>query len=160
MCFILNLKSAFAEGFSRSHSQSLSLSQEFASGRSPQRLMPDNGLRHQRSESLLTGIRPYGASQNNPLYTPTRDRSVDSLEQEIMRLQEVIREREAEIAVLEKSPSKLPESEDPQSKDTQSLNAELSELRDSLAQDLVDGNQNGNGLEKRSSIGRLNELMR
>lgn len=127
-----------------------------------QRLIPSNGLRHQRSESLLTSIRPndnhYG---NSTLLSPTSDRSLESLEQEIMRLQEVIREREAEIVVLENSIQKnSSEADTAGSLNNRSLQYELSEFRDSLQQDLASDSGNLDLPNKRTSIGRFNELMR
>ena len=38
-----------------------------------------------------------------PSLTPARERSIPSLEQEIMRLQEVLKDREGEISLLEES---------------------------------------------------------
>jgi hypothetical protein len=123
--------------------------------------MPNNSLRHQRSESLLASIRPVGTMLTAPtLSGVVRDRSLDSLEQEIMRLQEVIREREAEIAILEKSTLEKTSPGIEIKVENGSLESELSKLRTSLEQDLVNGNNALNASDRRTSIGRLDELMR
>ncbi|KIM26341.1 hypothetical protein M408DRAFT_330691 [Serendipita vermifera MAFF 305830] len=98
----------------RSQSQSQSLSQELSSARTPKHSMssvngagisPDSpassaggGRGHAPKLSLLA---PVSAPQTPS--TEDRGRSVQSLEKEIMRLQEVLKEREAEIGALEGS---------------------------------------------------------
>ena len=60
-------------------------------------------LSHSHSHSLQAfGLRP-NLSISMPSLTPPNERSVASLEQEIMRLQEVLKDREAEITLLEES---------------------------------------------------------
>ncbi|KAJ8482105.1 hypothetical protein ONZ45_g15070 [Pleurotus djamor] len=91
---------------SRSLSQSLSLSQELSSARSRQASFSSHGTSSSHSPSN-------SHSANGPFPSPrpnlsislpnTNERSVSSLETEIMRLQEVLKEREAEIALLETS---------------------------------------------------------
>jgi DNA repair exonuclease SbcCD ATPase subunit len=78
----------------KSLSQSLSLSQELSSVRSRKASTSSHGT----SSSLSMSPRPSLSLLVNP-----NERSVQSLEQEIMRLQEVLKERESEITVLEQS---------------------------------------------------------
>ncbi|KAG8753634.1 hypothetical protein FRC14_005867 [Serendipita sp. 396] len=98
----------------RSQSQSPSLSQELSSARTPKHsltnlsmngvslgsLSPASATATTPKISLLGSSAPSSAPQ-----TPSDDRgrSVQSLEKEIMRLQEVLQEREAEISALETS---------------------------------------------------------
>ncbi|KAF9012100.1 kinesin-domain-containing protein [Hymenopellis radicata] len=93
---------------SRSLSQSQSLSQELSSVHSRKTSSSSHSSSHSRSESnststlnsLLLGTRP-----NLSISVPNgnSERSVSSLETEIMRLQEVLKERESEIMALEAS---------------------------------------------------------
>jgi hypothetical protein len=93
----------------RSHSQSLSLSQELSSARLFHRSTGSPMLRHQRSESLLGSH--YSKRPEVVISTPEPDfsvlahheRTVTSLKSEVLRLQDVIQERENEIASLEKA---------------------------------------------------------
>ena len=75
-----------------------------------------HSLSHSHSHSISTlqafGLRP-NLSISMPSLTPPNERSVASLEQEIMRLQEVLKDREAEITLLEES---LKESQEDQVK--------------------------------------------
>ncbi|THH18433.1 hypothetical protein EUX98_g8959 [Antrodiella citrinella] len=81
----------------RSLSQSVSLSQELSSARSRQTSISSHGT--SSSISLPSPHRPnLSISVSSP-----NERSVQSLEQEIMRLQEVLKERETEITALEGS---------------------------------------------------------
>ncbi|EKM55284.1 uncharacterized protein PHACADRAFT_184096 [Phanerochaete carnosa HHB-10118-sp] len=80
----------------RSMSQSLSLSQELSSARSRKTSTSSHGT--SSSLSLSPGSKP-----SLSLHVGPNERSVQSLEQEIMRLQEVLKEREAEISALEQS---------------------------------------------------------
>lgn len=81
----------------RSLSQSQSLSQELSSARSRMLSSPEiNGFGGRRSPSGPRG----NLSISLPI-GPAHERSVASLEKEIMRLQEVLKERESEISTLE-----------------------------------------------------------
>jgi kinesin family protein 4/21/27 len=80
----------------RSQSQSQSLSQELYSARSRMQSLPNVNGHASRSPS---SPRP-NLSISLPI-GPGQERSVASLEKEIMRLQEVLKEREAEIMTLE-----------------------------------------------------------
>ena len=80
----------------RSLSQSQSLSQELSSVHS-RKPSSSAGSSHSRSNSYSM-LRPAISLPPTPV-----ERSVTSLEKEIMRLQEVLREREVEITTLEKS---------------------------------------------------------
>lgn len=93
----------------RSQSQSQSLSQELSSARSPR-----HSLRRSHTSGSLSSLLIASAQANGSLSVPPvpslpglnvnhAERSVDSLEKEIMRLQEVLKEREAEISALEDS---------------------------------------------------------
>ncbi|KAI0094064.1 kinesin [Irpex rosettiformis] len=81
---------------SRSISQSVSLSQELSSARSRKTSISSHSA--SSSVSLSSFSRPNLSLNVNP-----NERSVQSLEQEIMRLQEVLKERETEITALEQS---------------------------------------------------------
>ena len=87
----------------RSLSQSPSLSQELSSARSPKHSLtgrPDNLAIP--SSTLLSPPLVYPTS--SPITdSPSGERTAASLEKEIMRLQEVLKEREAEIDTLEQS---------------------------------------------------------
>ncbi|KAJ7578389.1 kinesin domain-containing protein [Mycena floridula] len=94
----------------RSLSQSQSLSQELSSVHSRKTSFSSYGTNgsHSPSNSLpgsATHLRPNLSISlpSNGMVTPSSERSALSLEKEIMRLQEVLREREAEISVLENS---------------------------------------------------------
>jgi len=92
----------------RSLSQSQSLSQELSSARTPKLSLTANlnGLVSPQigsmtpKLSLLVPPNTNGIPNPTP-GTPTDGRTVQSLEKEIMRLQEVLKEREMEIGVLE-----------------------------------------------------------
>ncbi|KAG1756320.1 kinesin domain-containing protein [Suillus paluster] len=84
--------------------QSLSLSQELSSARSREPSVSSHGS--SGSISYSPSHRPnlsISLSNLNGVTTPTEQRSAVSMEKEIMRLQEVLREREAEISALESS---------------------------------------------------------
>ncbi|KAG1778505.1 kinesin-domain-containing protein [Suillus placidus] len=84
--------------------QSLSLSQELSSVRSREASVSSQGSSGSVSHSPLH--RPnlsISLSSVTGATTPTEQRSAVSMEKEIMRLQEVLREREAEISALESS---------------------------------------------------------
>ena len=92
----------------RSLSQSQSLSQELSSARTPKLSLtanPNTGSPQTTGPaapklSLLVPPSTNGVPTPGP-GTPTDGRTVQSLEKEIMRLQEVLKERETEIGVLE-----------------------------------------------------------
>ena len=92
----------------RSLSQSPSLSQELSSVRSPKLSLTS------RPDSLAiptsTLLSPPISHPNQPPTpeSPNGERSAASLEKEIMRLQEVLKEREAEISTLEQSLKEKP----------------------------------------------------
>ncbi|KAL0946833.1 hypothetical protein HGRIS_013002 [Hohenbuehelia grisea] len=91
---------------SRSLSQSQSLSQELSSARSRKASFSSHGTgsSHSPSHSLSTYTSMVGSRPNTAASLPGNpERSVASLENEIMRLQDVLKEREAEIGVLETS---------------------------------------------------------
>ncbi|KAG2364519.1 kinesin [Suillus spraguei] len=81
--------------------QSLSLSQELSSARSRETSISSHGSSGSVSHSPLH--RPNLSISLSGTTTPIEQRSAVSMEKEIMRLQEVLREREAEISTLESS---------------------------------------------------------
>ncbi|CAK5265252.1 unnamed protein product [Mycena citricolor] len=92
----------------RSLSQSQSLSQELSSAHSRKTSFSTSSS-HSPSNSYSSFLAPHSRPNLSitlppPVMSPgLNERSVSSLEKEIMRLQEVLKEREAEIAVLEVS---------------------------------------------------------
>lgn len=95
----------------RSLSQSLSLSQELSSARSRNTSFSSHGASSSISHSPLSAHSP-SPSYSRPnlsislpgtLNISSGERSVTSLQKEVMRLQEVLKEREAEISALESS---------------------------------------------------------
>ncbi|KAF8965215.1 kinesin domain-containing protein [Flammula alnicola] len=119
----------------RSLSQSQSLSQELSSVHSRKASFSSHGTGSSHSPSnshshsyvaaslQAMGLRP-NLSISMPSLTPPNERSVSSLEKEIMRLQEVLKDREAEISLLEES---LKES---QEKVVNGVDADSQETRD------------------------------
>jgi predicted RNase H-like nuclease (RuvC/YqgF family) len=88
---------------SRSLSQSQSLSQELSSARSRKASTSSHGTNGSMSNSPSSRSKPnLSISLSAPPISPN-ERSVTSLEKEIMRLQEVLNQREAEITLLEGS---------------------------------------------------------
>ncbi|KAI0928992.1 hypothetical protein AcV5_006383 [Taiwanofungus camphoratus] len=87
---------------SRSLSQSVSLSQELSSARSRNGSMSSHGTSSSISFSRSQS-RPNLSISLPSVNVTASERSVSSLEKEIMRLQEVLKERETEITVLEES---------------------------------------------------------
>ncbi|KAF8077786.1 kinesin domain-containing protein [Lyophyllum atratum] len=97
----------------RSLSQSQSLSQELSSVHSRKTSFSSHGTSSSHSPSsshshatsgYLSGVRPnLSISLPSPSPVNGNERSVGSLEKEIMRLQEVLKDREAEITLLEES---------------------------------------------------------
>ncbi|KAF8844806.1 hypothetical protein BDN67DRAFT_962242 [Paxillus ammoniavirescens] len=97
-----SLESLHTRSLSQSLSPSVSLSQELSSVRSRK----TSGSSHGTSSSVShsPSRRPnlsISLSSTNGNVTPTEQRSASSMEKEIMRLQEVLKEREAEISALE-----------------------------------------------------------
>ncbi len=86
----------------RSLSQSVSLSQELSSARSRKASTSSHGTSSSISQSPGHSRPNLSISLPSVTVSPT-ERSVTSLEEEIMRLQDVLKEREAEISVLESS---------------------------------------------------------
>lgn len=88
---------------SASHSlaPSLSLSQELSSARSRKTSNSSHGTSSSVSHSPSPPNFAFSVSNYNGNVTPTEQRSASSMEKEIMRLQEVLKEREAEIGALE-----------------------------------------------------------
>ncbi|TFK30051.1 kinesin [Coprinopsis marcescibilis] len=87
----------------RSLSQSQSLSQELSSAHSRKTSFSSHGTSSSHSPSNSLIFRP-NLSVSMPSLSPaTNERSVASLEKEIMRLQEVLKDRESEITSLEES---------------------------------------------------------
>ncbi|KAI0333577.1 kinesin [Cubamyces sp. BRFM 1775] len=87
---------------SRSLSQSVSLSQELSSARSRKASTSSHGTSSSISQSPGHSRPNLSISLPSVTVSPT-ERSVASLEEEIMRLQDVLKEREAEITALEMS---------------------------------------------------------
>ncbi|KAI0372992.1 kinesin [Pilatotrama ljubarskyi] len=87
---------------SRSLSQSVSLSQELSSARSRKASTSSHGTSSSISHSPGHSRPNLSISLPSVAVSPS-ERSVASLEEEIMRLQDVLKEREAEISVLEAS---------------------------------------------------------
>ncbi|KAJ2989604.1 hypothetical protein NUW54_g8731 [Trametes sanguinea] len=85
---------------SRSLSQSVSLSQELSSARSRKASTSSHGTSSSISQSPGHSRPNLSISLPSVAVSPT-ERSVASYEEEIMRLQDVLKEREAEIAALE-----------------------------------------------------------
>lgn len=163
---------------SRSLSQSQSLSQELSSVRSRNASTSSHGTNNSISNSPSRS-RPnlsISLSNSNIAINPT-ERSVSSLEKEIMRLQEVLHQREAEITMLEGSlkeivqplPSALPMTEEEALEEIDVLDSHLSPQTvvkfDEIRKSLVF--QNGHVEPKEESVSddpdasleRLNELM-
>ncbi|KIK91754.1 hypothetical protein PAXRUDRAFT_830557 [Paxillus rubicundulus Ve08.2h10] len=94
-----SLESLHTRSLSQSLSLSVSLSQELSSVRSRK----TSGSSHGTSSSVPNSPsrRLNLLSSTNGNATPTEQRSASSMEKEIMRLQEVLKEREAEISALE-----------------------------------------------------------
>ncbi|PPQ98823.1 hypothetical protein CVT24_003377 [Panaeolus cyanescens] len=173
----------------RSLSQSQSLSQELSSAHLRKASFSSHGTSsshspsssHSGSHSLST-LQSFGHRPNLSISMPSlspvaHERSVSSLEKEIMRLQEVLKEREAEITVLEDSlkeiqQEKLASGETPFSEiGTVSSTADITlspktlHQFDSIRKTMENGTGAVNGSESASSFSddesleRLNELM-
>ncbi|KAL1691307.1 kinesin [Schizophyllum commune] len=91
----------------RSLSQSLSLSQELSSAHSRKTSFSSQGTSSahspSNSQSMTYGSGNHSRPNLSISLSSNGERSVSSLEKEIMRLQEVLRERETEISALEES---------------------------------------------------------
>ncbi|KAG8217665.1 kinesin-domain-containing protein [Butyriboletus roseoflavus] len=88
-------------GRSASHSLLPSLSQELSSVRSRKTSNSSHGTCSSVSHSPSPPNYAFSVSNHNGSTPPTEQRSASSMEKEIMRLQEVLKEREAEINALE-----------------------------------------------------------
>jgi predicted RNase H-like nuclease (RuvC/YqgF family) len=88
---------------SRSLSQSQSLSQELSSARSRKASTSSHGTSGSMSTSPSGRPKPNLSISLSAAAISPNERSVTSLENEIMRLQEVLHQREAEITILESS---------------------------------------------------------
>ena len=118
---------------SRSLSQSQSLSQELSSARSRKASTSSHGTSASMSHSPSRSKPNLSISLSSAAIN-ANERSVTSLEKEIMRLQEVLSQREAEITLLESSlkekervpPSPLPMTEEEHVDDDVSPNSHLS----------------------------------
>lgn len=99
-----SVESLHGRALPQSLPQSLSLSQELSSARSREASVSSHGscssVSHPPSHRPNLSI---SLSSVTGATTPTEQRSAVSMEKEIMRLQEVLREREAEISALESS---------------------------------------------------------
>lgn len=173
----------------RSLSQSQSLSQELSSAHLRKASFSSHGTSsshspsssHSGSNSLST-LQSFGHRPNLSISMPSlspvaHERSVSSLEQEIMRLQEVLKEREAEITVLEDSLKGIQQEKitnngitigeklaQPSTVDG-ALSPQTLYQFDSIRKTMENGNGIVNGAESASSFSddesleRLNELM-
>lgn len=187
---LLFRQAASAESLhARSLSQSQSLSQELSSARTP---------KHSLTASSLSGFTPGSLSSSTGATTPKlsllasssvssapqtpadeRGRSVQSLEKEIMRLQEVLKEREAEIGVLESSlkelkrPQKMNEAEEGEEdanvatssgqsdgKLSPTIMTRFARLRQSLIIENPPKFPDSDAPEDSETLNRLDELMR
>lgn len=156
----------------RSLSQSVSLSQELSSARSRKASTSSHGTSSSISPSPGHSRPNLSISLPSVSVSPT-ERSVASLEEEIMRLQDVIKEREAEISALETTLKEkgqpITATQPPTKRDVPELNGEalihlspqtitqFSEIRRSL--DLHHVNHYTSS-DVDESLERLNELMR
>ncbi|KAG9318633.1 kinesin domain-containing protein [Chiua virens] len=116
----VSLESFHGRSASHSLAPSLSLSQELSSARSRKTSNSSHGTAGSISYSPTPPNFAFSVANYNGNVTPTEQRSASSMEKEIMRLQEVLKEREAEITVLEAT---LKEKEQA---DAASLSAEIS----------------------------------
>jgi kinesin family protein 4/21/27 len=91
----------------RSLSQSQSLSQELSSARTRKTSLSSHASSSHSPSSSYSFATINSAPATRPdlsiVFSPAQERSVQSLEKEIMRLQEVLKDREAEISLLEES---------------------------------------------------------
>ena len=165
---------------SRSLSQSQSLSQELTSARSRNASTSSHGTNNSISNGSPSRSRPnlsISLSNSNFAVINPQERSVTSLEQEILRLQEVLHQREAEITILETSlreragqaPSPLPMTEERNLEGAQGLESYLSpqttgkfeEIRKNLTMQngYPEPSESSMSDEADASLQRLNELM-
>lgn len=159
---------------SRSLSQSQSLSQELSSARSRKASTSSHGTSTSMSHSPSRSKPNLSISLSGSAINPT-ERSVTSLEKEIMRLQEVLSQREAEITILEDSlnerkrapASPLPMTEEERVDDDVNPNSHLSpktvhnfdEIRKGMVQNGFAESKDGSIPDSDASLQRLNELM-
>ncbi|KAJ3512103.1 hypothetical protein NLJ89_g3722 [Agrocybe chaxingu] len=101
----LSQSQSLSQELSSVHSRKASFSSATGSSHSPS---SSHSFSHSHSHSYsnpttqIMGLRP-NLSISMPSLSPSSERSVSSLEKEIMRLQEVLKERESEISLLEES---------------------------------------------------------
>jgi hypothetical protein len=119
-------------------SQSLSLSQELSSAHGRKTSFSSNGtsspLASPRSRPSLSV-----SLSASSLHDSADQRSVVSMEKEIMRLQEVLKERETEIAVLETSLKEHQHQQPHQQQSLAALNADVPSSPDSPSPNGVNG---------------------
>lgn len=155
---------------SRSMSQSLSLSQELSSARSRKASISSHGT--SSSISLSPSGRPALSLSISP-----NERSVQSLEAEIKRLQEILVERESEIGLLEQSlkdkeREAVLQAETPSSASTTPATPENGEANPMMhlspktinhfqeLRSTLDHSENDSNVDAGEDLDRLNELMR
>ena len=154
---------------SRSLSQSLSLSQELSSARSHKASTSSHGTSPSMSHSPSRSKPNLSISLSNISISPT-ERSVTSLEKEIMRLQEVLNQREAEIMILEESlkekenaPTSFNKAEAQDIDSNSSFPPETMHSFDKIRKNMVHQNGHaepeGSEPDSDASLQRLNELM-
>lgn len=164
----------------RSLSQSQSLSQELSSARSRKASTSSHGTTNSISNSVSSPVRSrpnLSISLSNPNIAAINphERSVNSLEQEILHLQEVLHQREAEITILETSfreqhtPSPMPIAEEERTEGVTGLDSYLSpqttgkfeEIRRNLVMQNGHAEPSDSSVsdEAEASLQRLNELM-
>jgi predicted RNase H-like nuclease (RuvC/YqgF family) len=161
---------------SRSLSQSQSLSQELSSARSRKASTSSHGTNGSMSNSPSRSKPNLSISLSAGAISPN-ERSVSSLEKEIMRLQEVLHQREAEITILEGSlkekertpaSSPLPRTAEEHLEDDIEVNSHLSpqimNKFDEIRRGMVLPNGHAEPKEESipdsdASLQRLNELM-
>ncbi|KAG8943136.1 hypothetical protein FRC00_011341, partial [Tulasnella sp. 408] len=140
-----------------SRSQSQSLSQELSLARLPR----DASWPSLGGESLLSPTLAPKSPMRMSLQLPGEKRSVESMEKEIMRLQEVLKEREAEITVLEKSLDTFERSRSTRANSpSHKTSSDVLDERDELAEEAnnAQGSPNGERALSPSTRGQFEEL--
>ncbi|KAG9045448.1 hypothetical protein FS837_006291 [Tulasnella sp. UAMH 9824] len=138
-------------------SQSQSLSQELSLARLPR----DASWPSLGGESLLSPTLAPKSPMRMSLQLPGEKRSVESMEKEIMRLQEVLKEREAEITVLEKSLDTFERSRSTRANSpSHKTSSDVLDERDELAEEAnnAQGSPNGERALSPSTRGQFEEL--
>ncbi|KAG8947946.1 hypothetical protein FRC04_010143 [Tulasnella sp. 424] len=153
----LLFRSAASAESLHSRSQSQSLSQELSLARLPR----DASWPSLGGESLLSPTLAPKSPMRMSLQLPGEKRSVQSMEKEIMRLQEVLKEREAEITVLEKSLDAFERSRSTRANSpSYKTSSDVLDERDELAEEAnnAQGSPNGERALSPSTRGRFEEL--